>query len=303
MIILRPVEVTDSRLTTTNVTEADESEWNSGTAYALAAVVMRTVSGTHSIYSSLQASNTGNIPENDSLTAPVFWARVSATNRWAMFSDQISDQTERADNIAIEITPAALVNGITMFNLSAESVNVTLTDPADGEVYNTDFALTDDSGVNTWYMYFFEPIVRATSLAILDLPPYASAVIAITITDTGNTAKCGLVNMGAQAILGETDYGSGIGIVDYSRKERDTFGNPVVITRNYSKKATYSITTDTAYVATVQQILADLRTTPMSWVGSVELGSTVVYGYYKDFSVILSNPTKSLLSIEVEGLT
>lgn len=303
MIIVRPVKVTDAVLTSTNLPENDAPEWQAGTTYAQGDTVMRTTAGVHSVYESIQAGNLGNPPENDDLVTPTWWARVSATNRWAMFSDQISDQSENADEIIVTLTPADLVNSIAFFNVAAASIHVVMIDPIEGTVYDNMVNLVDDSGVSDWYAWYFEPIVRQDTLALLDLPPYTSADITITLTRTGGVVGCGLVTMGAQRQLGETEFGTGVGIVDYSRKERDVFGQPVIVKRNFSRRADYAVRIDTDYADAVQKTLADLRTTPMTWIGDVSRPSTILYGYYRDFDVTLSNPRTSVLSLEVEGLT
>lgn len=303
MIIIRPVEITDAVLTATDVPENDEAEWSVVTSYSSGDTEMVTTDGVHSVYVSLQDTNLGNQPEDDDLITPVFWARESATNRWAMFSDQINDQTEQADEINVTLTPSALVNAVSFFGLSASTVHIVMDDPIDGVVYDEMFNLVDASGVNDWYAWYFEPITRQTTLAVLDLPPFVLADIIVTIGDTGNVAKCGLLSIGAQRKLGDTDFGTGVGIVDYSRKERDTFGNPVIVKRNFTKRADYAVTVDTGFVGAIETTLADFRTTPMTWIGSVDFPSTIIYGYYRDFNIVLSNPTKSLLNIDVEGLT
>lgn len=303
MIILRPVTVTDAILTATDVPEADEAEFLIGTTYALGDLVMVTTTGVHSVFQSLVGGNIGNQPELDDPIAPVNWARVSATNRWAMFSDQINDQTEQATSIEVELTPAALVNGMSFFGLDAATLQIVMDDPVDGIVFDETFTLVDDSGVNDWYAWYFEPIIRQDTLAVLSLPPFVSAVITVTVSAPGGTAKIGLLTMGAQRKLGDTDHSTSTGIVDYSRKDRDTFGNPVVTPRNFTNRANYSVTVDTGFAGAVQKTLADFRTVPMTYIGSVDFPSTIIYGFFRDFDIVLSNPTKSLLNIDVEGLT
>lgn len=303
MIIIRPVTVTDAILTSSSAAETDEAEFNIGTSYALGDRVMVTTVGTHSIYVSLQAGNTGNQPQDDDLIAPVFWARESATNKWAMFSDQISDQTELSNEIIIVLTPSALINGLSFFNIDAQEITIVMDDPGDGEVYNETFTMIDAAGINNWWSWYFEPITRQSTLAVLDLPPFANATITVTITNTGGVAKCGLLSIGSQQMLGDALHGTGIGIIDYSRKERDTFGNPVVVERNFSKRTSYIVRVDTSYASAVQNILANFRTTPLTYIGDVNIPGTIVYGFYKDFNTILSNPSTSLLSLNVEGLT
>lgn len=303
MIIIRPAAVNDARLASSNVPETDAPEWAVGTTYALDAEVMVTLDGVHSIFKSLIASNVGNVPQNDDPVTPSFWARVSATNRWAMFSDQLSDQTEQADSIIVELAGGSVVNSLALYRLDGTAVRVTMTDPIEGVVYDRESPLVDQGAVSDWYAYYFEPITRQTTLGLLDLPPYASAVLRVEIKYPSSIAKCGLLTFGAQFRVGETDWGASVGIVDYSRKERDTFGRPVIVERNYSRRSNYAVTVDTSFVAAVQDVLAAYRTVPLTWIGSELYPSTVVYGYYRDFDLVLSNYTKSLLNIEVEGLT
>jgi hypothetical protein len=304
MNIIRPILINDAVLTDTDVIETDESEFLIGTTYAIDARVMVTTDTVHSIFVSLQNGNTGNQPEDEAdPTTPVFWARESATNRWAMFSDQINDQTEKANSIEVELTPADLVNAISLFNLSAASVQVVMVDPVEGTVYDTTVNMVEASGVNDWYSWYFEPLQLQDTLALLDLPPFIDATITVTITRTGTDAKCGLVSIGSQKNLGETVHGTRVGIEDFSTKERDTFGNPIIIERNFIKRSDYAVVVDTAFVGAVESFLASLRTTPLTWIGDVSRPSTIVYGFYIDFNITLTDFITSNLNIEVEGLT
>ncbi len=302
MIIIRTVPVTDAVLTSSDVPENDETEFTLGATFNLDDRVMVTTVGVHSIFISLINSNLGNQPEDDDPIIPVNWARVSATNRFAMFSDQINDQTEQADSIEVVLTPAALVNGMSFFGLDATEIQIVMNDPGEGEVYNKTFELTDDSGVNDWYAWYFEPIIRQTTFAVLDIPPFVSATLTVTIRNIGFIAKCGLLSIGSQRRLGETDFGTTVGILDFSRKERDPFGNPIITQRNFAKRVGYTVTVHTSFVNAIQQTLSEFRTTPATWIGSELHPSTITYGFYKDFDIIISNPTKSLLTVDVEGL-
>ena len=303
MIIIRPIVINDAVLTATDVTETDEDEFSLITSYSIDDTVMVTTDLVHSIFVSLTDNNVGNQPQNEpDKVNPIFWARKSATNRFAMFSDQINDQTEQATSIEVELTASNLVNAISFFNLDATTVQVVMNDPNDGEVYNKTVNLVDASGVDDWYAWYFEPITLQTTLALLDLPPFISATITVTITKTGGIAKVGLISIGSQKTLGITDIGTDVGIQDYSTKQRDTFGNPIIVSRNFAKRANYNVTIPSESAGAVEVILAELKTTTLTWIGSVERPSTIIYGYYRDFNITLQT-TISFLSIEVEGLT
>ena len=299
MIIIRPVTINDSVLTASDVPETDYSEWLIGSAYVTGNTTQVTDDLIHSVYEALGAT-TGDYPPDN----PDKWLRISATNTWAMFSDQISDTTDKAVLIDVTLTPAAVVNAISFFGLDGTDVVVEMDDPIDGIVYSNTIELTDATeSINNWWSYYFEPVTRQSDLVLLDLPPYSDADINITINNASGTASCGLVSIGTQQVIGTANHGTGVGIIDYSRKELDSFGRPVITQRNFSKRASYDVSIPTDQVSSVQSTLAALRTTPMTWIGDPNNASTVVYGYYRDFDIIIASPTLSSSTIDVEGLT
>ena len=299
MIIVRPVTINDAVLTTSNVAETDNPEWLIGSPYTTGNVVQVTDDLIHSVYEALGAT-TGDYPPDNSDK----WLRVSATNTWAMFSDQISDTTDKAVEILVTLTPDAIVNGVSFFGLDASTVTVEMDDPVDGIVYTNTVTLVDASPtINNWWSYFFEPITKQSDLVLLDLPPFISAEINITISAPAGVAKCGLVSIGSQQQLGIANHGTSVGIIDYSRKELDSFGRPIITERNFSKRVSYDVSVVTSQVGAVQKTLSGLRTTPLTWVGDEGSEATIVYGYYRDFDIVIATPTLSSASIDVEGLT
>jgi hypothetical protein len=123
------------------------------------------------------------------------------------------------------------------------------------------------------------------------------------LVDAGvSDAKIGELVIGKQRTIGVSNFGTSVSIIDYSVKSTDDFGNTVITTRAYSKRADYDVTVETAAVAAVQKALADIRTTPTVFIGDEDRPETVVYGFYKQFNIVLSTPSISDCSIEVEGL-
>ena len=304
MKIIRPEAITDSILQSTDVTEADEAEWASGTTYADAALVMVTGTGggaataTHKIYESQQGSNTGNDPTIDDGT---YWLEVSSTNAWKMFDLIVQDQTERSGGIEVVLQPSAVVNSMAFINVYAASITIVVDDPTDGEVYNQTFSLISDSGIQDWYAYFFEPIIRNDRLAVTDMPPYSGTDITVTFTETG-TAKCGALVMGQYADLGYSQHGAGFSILDYSTKTTDANGRVTITPGPYTNKMDIDVIIDTDQFPRINRTLTDIRTTPVVWIAQDNNPGAIVYGYYRQFDVILSNPTTSTCSLDIEGL-
>lgn len=303
MKIIRPVTITDSIFQSSTVPEADQAEWLSGATYHANDLVMVTTTAngaataTHKIYKSV-GSQSGNDPTVDTGTN---WTEVSSTNRWKMFDAVVQDQTVNATSINTVLQSPTVVNSMAFLNVDANTIQVTVTDSVEGLVYDVTFNLTSYSGIQDWYSYFFEPVIRKDQVAITDLPPYANASIDVTIT-ANTTAKIGALVMGQFADLGLSQHGASISIIDYSTKTTDSLGRVTITDGPYADKMEVDVVLDTSQIGAANTTLSSLRTTPAVWIAEDNNDDLVIYGYYREFDIILSNPTISRLSLEIEGL-
>jgi hypothetical protein len=104
--------------------------------------------------------------------------------------------------------------------------------------------------------------------------------------------------------LGATQYGATAGILDYSVKTTDSFGNTTVVKRTYAKRMTSNLMINNNIVDAVVNLLSAYRSTPLVWVGAESnYTSLIVYGFYKDFDVNIAYPDYSSCSLTIEGLT
>ena len=104
--------------------------------------------------------------------------------------------------------------------------------------------------------------------------------------------------------VGLTVYGTSIGIEDYSIKDRDAFGNAIIVERNFSQTVDFDVKFETQNARKIQKTLAALRATPVVYLGSTDVSyGTLVYGFYRRFDITLETPSYAFASIEVEGLT
>lgn len=299
MKIIQPVTVTDAVLTSSNVAENDFAQWASGTTYADGDKVI--VVSTHRIYESVVNGNVGNDPTTDDGTN---WLNIGATNRWRSFDKSVTDQTTNTTSVEYELDPQSLTNSIAFFNLSAKDIQVTMTDPTDGVVYDETISLVDNGAVENWWGYFFEPIIRKTELVLFDLPSYIQATLDVSVNaETGDPAKVGQIVFGNAKTLGLTTYGTSIGIQDYSTKDTDAFGNVIITERRFAQLVDYDVKMATSTVRDVQKTLASYRATPLVYSGTDDgTYGDLVYGYYRSFGINISGPSLSDATIEVEGL-
>lgn len=296
MIIIQPVPVTAAMLTASNVPETDAPAWTAGT-YTLGAQRIYD----HHVYEVIVASTTDRPDIGAALTTPS-WLDLGATNRFKMFDQIISTQTSHANNVDIDITPGEVVNAAAFFGMQANEITLIITDPVEGIVYDETRSLQDNTLIVNWYAYFFEDITFLPDMVFAGLPSYSNATFNAIIDAGAGTAEVGEVVIGKQRTLGVTNFGTNVSIQDYSVKGRDDFGNTIIVRRAFSKRADYDVTVETSSIAAVQKSLADIRTTPTVFIGDENRPETVVYGFYKQFNIVLSTPSISDCSIEVEGL-
>lgn len=296
MIIIQPLPITAAMLTSSNVAETDAPLWTAGT-YTLGTQRIYD----HRIYEVIVTSTTDR-PDIGAALATPSWLDLGATNRFKMVDQIISTQTQRAANINTVITPGAIVNSVACFGLYGNEITLTITDPVEGVVYTETRSLQDNTLIVDWYSYFFEEIAFRQDMVFTNLPAYGSAAFNVIVDAGADTAKIGELVIGKQRTLGVTNFGTSVSIQDYSVKSTDDFGNTVIVQRAYSKRAEYDVTVETSSVAAVQKSLADIRTTPTVFIGDGNRSETVVYGFYKQFNIVLSTPSISDCSIEVEGL-
>ena len=298
MKVIKPVTVTDAMILASNATEA-YANWSSVTTYAKDAKVDY---GTH-YYISLVNSNLNNIPDAVGSTA---WAFLSPDNKHAMFDGQVSTETTKATSPLIVTVACGIVNSVGLIGLTGSSVTISVTDAgASPPVYSRTVGL-DGTIITDWYMYFFEPFVQLGEVVLTDLPPYLNGRITMTLSGGGAVAIGELI-VGSVYSLGDEslEQGATVGIIDYSRKDTDVDTGVTTFTRRaFSKRMSGQFLVDNVDMNGVQRILADIRAVPSVFIGSEDTtyAPLVVYGFYRDFSIDIAYPTKSLCRVEVEGL-
>ncbi|ABD25108.1 hypothetical protein Saro_0661 [Novosphingobium aromaticivorans DSM 12444] len=270
--------------------------YDSGTTYALDDIVFS--AATNHTYQSLQAANTGH-----ALDDPSWWLDLGPTNRYRMFDQANSSQTTNAESIIVEVQVTGRADAVSLLNIAGASAQVVAETVEDGEIYNETFNLVSPSGINDWYQYFFEPIVRQGDLTVYDLPLNANPVITVTLIEPGATAKIGSLVIGQSQFLGDTIHPAKLGIQDFSRKETDEFGNFTIIERSFARRATFKVAIDEARMDAISTALTNYRAEAIVWLGVDSYASSWIYGFYRDWEFDLSAPEETYLNIELEGLT
>lgn len=328
MKIIQPLTITDAIFTSSTVPETDEDEWAVGTTYTIADVVMETASGVHKIYTCMRGS-TGDYPPDNPYSIDSddvetgYWREDSATNKWKMFDNKSKSATVQNASIAIVISPSAIVNAIAMVNVVADSVTVQMTNgTVDGlglldtiemiealelgsdVVYAETFDMVDLGDIEFYYDWFFTDISNKDTLLSLDLAAYSEGVITIELENGTDDVEIGEIVLGKVKNIGTMVYESYIGIEDYSIKEVDSDTGIASITEGvFAKTVDYNVSIESNQAYNIQKAIGTYRATPLIWIGEEDTPESIIFGFMKDFQIILQNLNRSECNIEVEELT
>jgi hypothetical protein len=296
MILIPPTTITTAMLHDCSIAEPSavdtanpsyQGAWAAGTNYSVNAIVL--VAATHRLYNSLKNGNVGYVPGGTG--NETWWQDWGATERWRAFDGVVGVQATGTDTITYELDPGP-VDSVSLHNLEADNVTVTMTDVGGA------------GAPVVWHEHTLTDGLFVSDIAKTDFPlTYTTPHLVIVIDYTGFTPLVGEIVVGQKETIGDTQYNASVGIIDYSVKEVDTFGNYTVLERAYSKRMTADAVIENTALDEIYNILAENRAKACVWVGTTAgYASMIIYGFYKDFSIEIPYPTNSICSLEIEGL-
>jgi hypothetical protein len=216
---------------------------------------------------------------------------------YGMFVMDQSLVTWDTADIVATATPGEPFDTILLYNVGADSVTVELLDGPSAWSETVNLLHADpisDAFPNRQRLALYCPYT--------DPAAYPGAAIRVTIAATDRVRFCGTVLVGVRTQIGETLYGSSVGITDYSRKERDVFGDVILIERGYSDRVNYRMLLATAEVAQVRTLLASRRARLTAYIGSNQHPETIVLGYYQDFTIPIEGHEVTVGTLEVSSV-
>ena len=302
MIVVRPYNAT---LASTNVPENDHTAWAAGTTYSVGQKVI--VLADKKIYESLQAANTGKVPKDN----PAWWLDLGAMNAHKMFDEFVNTKTINPNSIQVKLD-VEKIDYVALFGVKGTDIELKLWNEGETELlWEKSINLIYDMAIvnsSSWYEYFFGDSGTKEDFSTLLGTIAFVGVLEINIINTGLDAECSKVVVGRQFKIGLTQYGASAGIVDYSRNLVDDFGRRYMKQGNWSKRNDCTVLIENTSLDPVYRLLSSLRGTATAWVTDSRLDeggrfeSLILYGFYRDFNVVIQHPTMSECRIELEGM-
>jgi hypothetical protein len=271
--------------------------YSAGTAYALNDKV--TDLANHDLYQSLIAANTGN-----ALSDKAKWQYLGKTNRWAKYDNKVGTATVGPSPMTDVLAPGS-TTGAAFFEMVGRVLHVVMKDVIGGTVVYDRTIDLDGTVVEDVFDWFFADYEQRSDLVLTDLPgQFPNCELSHTVTATSGDVASGVCKPGKLIDIGTTTEGARVGIMDFSGKDRDEFGNLYILEREYSKRGSFEVLTEKARFNKIFRVLASLRATPCIYVGIDAEGfePLLQYGWFRDFSILIPYPSHHICSLEIEGL-
>lgn len=300
LLVTDPITVTPADIVACDVPEDDYPAYAAGTTYAVTDRVIKN----HQVWESAQDGNTGHDPETAG-NVPLWWLRVGPTNRYKSFDVMsYTTQTAKAEGFYYEITPSRPIGLVhTMGFADVSRMRVTVRDKDDIEVYDTGMvAVGRVVPVASFWSWFFGSRAPVRQRTFDQLPKAAGTTLRIQFWG-GADCAVGVIVLGNRQAVAEPLYGVRIGIDDYSRKERNPWGDVVLEKRNYSKRITATLSLENHELDRVERYLSNRRATPLVWSVSDRWQATEMLGFYRSWEILIAYYNYSEVSLEIEGMT
>lgn len=298
MYILNPITLAPTIFSYNSIAENDYAIWNSATAYTAGQKVIRTT--THKIYTRLISGTTATPPEADATN----WLDSGYVNAYKMIDDLSSSQSSAANGIVFTVNLNKRISSLAFINLVGTSLTITATNAGAEQIYNKTISL-DASSISSIYDWFFEPFTQKTDHFEVDFPQtYLNPYITITIMNESGNAAIGRFICAKSYKIGNMQYGSSVGIKDYSIKTTDSNNISYLTKKDNVKLMSFKLVLNQSETNRVVKLLRQLLSVPCVFIGVSDDGYeyTIAHGFYQSFKIPLQTPSVNYCELEIEEL-
>lgn len=302
MVVVPPIAFTNTNVTS-NVAEPSPGEvvWSPTGTYVLGDEVIRIE--THRKYE-LVGETPGTTPPEDN---PTKWQDIGPTNKWTMFDTMRSSPTISASTIELTFTPGKRVDSLALLGLKSSKLTIEMKVGGD-TVYGPVEKGMSVRLTTTWRQYFFGEFKLIPSFVVLDLPMYAGAVIYVTIENDSGSVEVSAAVIGAKTYLGQTQYDTVSDSLNFSRIDRDEFGNSLLKQRRTIPKVNANLMSGKSLTPILANVREQLNAQPALWSSLDDnytddyFNTLLIYGIYRRFEIDIGSPTFTRVNLELEEM-
>jgi hypothetical protein len=127
----------------------------------------------------------------------------------------------------------------------------------------------------------------------------------VPIPRASGMVACGGLIIGSQVYLGETQFNAQSDALNFSRIDRDNFGNSVLVQRRTVPKTVQTVWAEKALTNRLRDTRSLLNAIPALWSGlddssSAYFEAVLILGVYKQWTIGLDHPNHVVQTLELE---
>lgn len=278
-----------------------ETAWVSGTTYAVGDVRIRAT--THRKYTRLVAGAGTALPEAD----PTNWLDSGPTNKWAMFDVLRNSATVLASGpLTVEVAPTVRIDSIALVGLLASSALIEVR--VSGVLVYSKTLVLNYRNTNSWTSYFFGRFGQQRNAVVFGIPLFYNAVITVTVVNTSGGVSVGALVLGVAQEIGTVLSGVNAGALNFSKIDRDSFGNATLVPRRTVPKLDLVLLVGKSMVDSLLDLRDALNAAPAVWVGLPEdemsgyFNALLILGIYKEFSILADQFDYARMTLQLEEI-
>ena len=220
-----------------------------------------------------------------------------------MFNGLSRIATSNGGKISVQFEPGKRYNSLSLLNVDADYVAVTMTHPDDGFVYGKYLDLVNYSGINSYYDWCFREPLKYKNFALFDLPIYDNSTLLIVAKKSTGDVVIGECIVGQHTNVGELLYEIPYNTTGNTKKSRDSETNIVsLVPGENAINPTFLLKIEDYRFYHLRDLLNSFHNTNLVFAED-ENSEGIVYGFITGHSGIRKGFNKSTYSISIEELT
>ena len=272
--------------------------WDSGTTYSNGDLVTYKVGYKNYIYQSQADSNTGVRPTSDETK----WLNIGAINLWRCLYGATENKTEHEGDFSITFNTNK-ADFVYLIGVNAKKAKIEIFDDND-TLLQTEEEDLQYKNAASWKDYWFKDFnFRNTYGIYTNIGFRYKAKITL---ESETIARLGNIIIGKSFDIGQLLWNPSVGILDFSKLERDaSFGDVDLKQGSFAKRADIVVKVDTARSDAIETFLTAIRGTEVLILADERIDgfdSLKIRGFVRDHDVALQGPNKSEITIQVRGL-
>jgi len=322
MLTIKPIKLDTTTLSITSNLDADAfydkygnyyptiAAWAIGTTFTIGQLCHYQTRVYQSVFN---GSNVGFNPVtgNTNLSTGLnYWVDLGSLNKFGAFDTTSNTQSiglVTDTSITFSFTPTSTFTAAAFTNLDADSVDIKVLDPADGN--NVIYSKTKETvtrSFTSWYEWVTTPLTSSTNMYFDAIPPYQNKTFVISVNKT-SAPKLGGIILGRLLDIGQLELGARVPSQDFSVVNTDEFGNTKLVKRNVFSGIDGSLFCEAIQANTIRELNKSLRGVSTVWIGVTDadnyyFNSLFIMGVATTFEASIDYPTAFRVKLVVKEI-